>query len=165
MTKSLHQANQERLNHNATYEDFPIGTKVKVVCLCQDMYFFNPDKENTNGTVIRNKALEENPTTTYLGITVKWDEPRRFEDGYIQFDFNFDPKDLIPINTPMKTNDQKEFEKWWKQNMPNPDWLTSEHSTDVYKAWEAACKYKDKEIENLRSSLQASHNDPLNFLP
>lgn len=26
-------------------------------------------------------------------------------------------------------NDTKEFNKWWKENMPNPDWLNSEHST------------------------------------
>jgi len=63
------------------------------------------------------------------------------------------------IHTTMKTNDQKEFETWWKQNMPNPDWLTSDHSTDVYKAWEAACKYKDKEIEDLKNKLEASDAD------
>jgi hypothetical protein len=103
MSKSLFEANQERLNHKATYQDFPIGTKVKVVCLYQDMYFFYPDKENTNGIVIKNKSLEKN--RPYLGITVKWDEPRHYEDGYIQYDFNFEPHDLIVI-------EDKEVAEW-----------------------------------------------------
>jgi len=51
-------------------------------------------------------------------------------------------------------NDTKEFNKWWKENMPNPDWLSSEHSTDACKAWEAACEYKNQEIETLKQKIE-----------
>lgn len=51
----------------------------------------------------------------------------------------------------MKENDKDKeaFEKWWRENMPNPDWLSSDHSTDVCKAWEAACEFKQREIDEL----------------
>lgn len=87
--KSLHEANNERLNHNAVHADFPVGTRVKVVCLHQDCYFFNPDTQNTNGTVIRNSG-------SHIGIIVKWDISRRYE-SHVQEEFNFGPKDLIKL--------------------------------------------------------------------
>ena len=92
MSKSLGQANKEQQEKygtlNNTHDMFPIGSKVRVICLCQDMYFFNPDTQNTYGTVIRNGGR-------YLSIIVQWDEPRHYEGGYIQTEFNFDPKDMV----------------------------------------------------------------------
>lgn len=38
--------------------------------------------------------------------------------------------------------------------MANPDWLRSEHSTDACKAWEAACEYKNQEIETLKQEIE-----------
>lgn len=50
------------------------------------MYFFDPENQNTYGTVVR------------VGVSgmliVKWDEPRKYED-HIQGEFNFEPDDLI----------------------------------------------------------------------
>jgi hypothetical protein len=99
MSRSLYQANQDRLNHTAKYSDFPVGSRVKVVCLCQDFYFFNPDTENTKGTVIAN-------SNKYLGIVVKWDEPREYEEGYIQTTFNFAPSDLRLLDDSPKTDNE-----------------------------------------------------------
>ena len=65
-------------------DKFPIGTRVRVVVEFQDMYFF---RGNETGTVIRN-------TGDYMGVIVKFDKPRYFEDDYIQYDFNFNPVDL-----------------------------------------------------------------------
>jgi len=70
-----------------THEMFPIGTRVVIVCIGQDHYFFSGDEL---GTVIDNKP-------EYLGIKVKFDEPRYFEDGCIQYDFNFNPSDLVSL--------------------------------------------------------------------
>lgn len=67
-----------------TYDMFPVGTTVKVICLCQDFNFFRGEL----GIVTNNSGK-------YLGINVKFDEPRNFEDGSIQTEFNFKPEDLI----------------------------------------------------------------------
>lgn len=68
---------------DCTFEDFPIGTKVKVVVPWVDHYFFYGE----TGEVIENSG-------SYLGIRVQFDKPRQFEGGYIQRDFNFNPEDL-----------------------------------------------------------------------
>ena len=69
------------------YDDFPVGTHVKVICVCQDHHFFWGE----TGTVIKN-------TGSYLGICVKFDEPRQFTDGSVQETFGFNPDDLIIID-------------------------------------------------------------------
>lgn len=67
-----------------TYAMFPVRSRVKVIVPAQDFYFFNGE----TGTVIKNGGR-------YLSIIVQFDEPRHFEGGYIQHDFNFEPQDLI----------------------------------------------------------------------
>lgn len=71
-----------------TYDMFPVGTHVQVITKGQDQHFF---KGSETGTVIRNLGR-------YLGIIVAFDEARKFEDGFIQKDFNFEPSDLIVLN-------------------------------------------------------------------
>lgn len=83
---------------NYTWDDFPVGTKVKIICACQDMYFWYGE----TGVVTANKGYGKGVNgegfgVCYLGIRVKFDEPRHFEDGYVQTDFNFQPTDLEPI--------------------------------------------------------------------
>lgn len=86
MSKSLYEANQEVLNHNATYDDFPVGTRVKIVTLCEDFNFFYGE----TGVVTKN-------TGKYLGINVKYDTPREYEDGHIEYEWNFKPQSLEVI--------------------------------------------------------------------
>lgn len=90
MGKSVYDLDKEaKEKHDTldnTYAEFPIGTPVKIICLCQDHYFFYGE----TGKVVKN-------TGQYLGITVDFDEPRKFQGGYIQRDFNFQPADLLPI--------------------------------------------------------------------
>jgi hypothetical protein len=78
-------------NHESGFgfSDFPVGQRVSIVSNCVDMSFFKP---GTRGKVIKN-------TGDYLGIRVKFDEPRVFTDGYVQSDFNFNPNDLEPLVT------------------------------------------------------------------
>lgn len=87
MSKSIWDVNEEARDkwntRKNTYKDFPIGTKVKIICACQDMTFFWGE----TGKVIRNSG-------EYLGIIVEYDEPRHYEGGYIQKEFNFAPDDL-----------------------------------------------------------------------
>jgi hypothetical protein len=104
-TKSVADVNKElKLKHNTlenTFEMFPVGIWVQVICACRDFRFFKGDEV---GQVIRN-------TGNYLGIIVK------FSDG---LEFNFAPEDLIILNkegvsqpTPLwsKTLD-KAVEEW-----------------------------------------------------
>jgi len=65
------------------FNDFPVGTRVRVKSRLVDFYFFNGE----TGEVVRNDHR-------YLGIIVRFDEPRIFEDGCVQEEFNFNPKDL-----------------------------------------------------------------------
>lgn len=67
-------------------EAFEIGMRVKVVSPLVDFYAFRGE----TGTVIENSGR-------YLGITVRFDEPRRFKDGGIQEQFNFNYYDLEPL--------------------------------------------------------------------
>jgi len=71
---------------NNTYEMFPVGTRVQVITPGQDLNFFYDE----TGVVISNSGK-------YLGIIVKFDEPRYFESGYVQEIFNFEPSDLIVL--------------------------------------------------------------------
>lgn len=86
MSKSLGEANNERLNWGADYADFPIGKRVKVVCLAQDFHSFNGDI----GTVVKN-------TGEYLGIIVEFDVKRQYPE-WTMTEFNFKPTDLVPIH-------------------------------------------------------------------
>ncbi|MDI6787999.1 MAG: hypothetical protein QME51_06480 [Planctomycetota bacterium] len=70
-----------------TYKMFPIGTRVQVITLVQDYYFFNGTEK---GTVVKN-------TGKHLGIIVEFDKQREFQDGYIQKEFGFLPDDLIVL--------------------------------------------------------------------
>jgi len=99
--KSIYQLRKER-ESNCTFDDFPVGRKVQVVTPAEDCYFFY----NETGIVIGN-------TGNYLGIKVKFDVPRKFEDNYIQYDFNFNPKSLIPLeDVPIE-----ELAKQWRERM------------------------------------------------
>jgi len=81
----MNEKNKKQWNtKNNKYEDFPVGARVKIICVCQDFNFF---EGNEDGVVTKN-------TGEYLGIVVKFDEPRHFEGGHIQYDFNFKPDDL-----------------------------------------------------------------------
>jgi len=90
MCRSLWDAMQEvkKLHgtENNTYDQFTVGTHVKIITPCQDMMFFFGE----TGVVKKNSG-------TYLGIIVDFDVPRRFVDGFVQTDFNFEPDDLIEI--------------------------------------------------------------------
>ena len=77
-----------------TYEMFLIGTRVQVITLGQDSYFFDGTE---TGVVIEN-------TGQYLGIIVQFDTPREFEDGHIQTHFNFLPSDLIVLKDTNASN-------------------------------------------------------------
>lgn len=71
-----------------TFDNLPIGTRVKIVSKWVDFYPFWEEV----GTVCENKH-------GYLGVIVRFDEPRQFkdwwdEDVYIQEVFNFNPEDL-----------------------------------------------------------------------
>jgi len=70
-----------------TFEDFPVGTHVKIICACQDFHFFYGE----TGKVIKNEGK-------YLSIIVEYDEPRHYEDGTIEKTFNFNPNDLVLYN-------------------------------------------------------------------
>lgn len=70
-----------------TYKMFPVGTKVQIITVAQDFNFFSGTE---TGVVVKNPER-------YLGIIVKFDVPRHFENGYIQTKFGFDPSDLIVL--------------------------------------------------------------------
>ena len=70
-----------------THEMFPIGIKVKVITPCEDFQFFYGE----TGAVLKN-------TGKYLGIQVKFDKPREFKDGTVQYSWNFGPKSLYIFN-------------------------------------------------------------------
>lgn len=97
MSKSVWEANQEEKAKWGTLEntfaDFPVGTPVKVICKAQDFCFFFGE----TGKVIRNNGK-------YLGIIVKFDEPRRYESGHVQETFNFAPSDLYPLTSNLEEN-------------------------------------------------------------
>lgn len=88
MSKSVWDLHQEAIQKygtaDNTFADFPVGTKVKIITPCEDHYFFYGE----TGVVIRNSGR-------YLGIIVEFDEPRRFEGGHVQKEFNFAPSSLI----------------------------------------------------------------------
>ena len=90
MSKTIKQLHDEYVNkyhtNNNSYDDFPVGTRVKIITPCQDFHFFYGEE----GIVVDNKK-------EYLGIEVRYDKPRHYEDGTIETGFNFNPKDLWKI--------------------------------------------------------------------
>ncbi len=68
---------------NLTFDDLPVGARVKVAAQMVDMYFFYGE----TGVVEKN-------TGGYLGIIVRFDAPRHFTSGYVQETFNFNPRNL-----------------------------------------------------------------------
>jgi len=101
--KSLHELNIELKakykTKNNTYAMFPVGTKVKVICCCQDMTLF---KNEPIAEVIKNSE-------SYLGIRIK------FEDGW---EFGFEPSDLV-VFEPMHSNgEQQPTQINWNQVLP-----------------------------------------------
>lgn len=91
MSKSIADLNRERANHGAKLSDFPVGTHVRIVCACRDFTFFYDE----TGVVVENKD-------TYLGLRVKFDELRVYEDGSTLESFGFKPEDLVVIKHPVK---------------------------------------------------------------
>jgi hypothetical protein len=106
MSKSIRDIRQEKMIEyntiNNKFEDFQIGDRVKVITPSQDFHFFYEE----TGKVIKNSYK-------YLGICVEFDEPRVFEDGYIQKGFNFEPEDLFLLKTI-----EKPFHRIVERNYP-----------------------------------------------
>lgn len=53
----------------------------------------------------------------------------------------------------MNNKDKEAFDSWWKENMVDPNWLTTDHASDVFDSWQAACDHKQKEISELESKI------------
>ena len=118
--KSVADVNDEAMVKHKTsknkHRHFPIGTRVMVVCHCQDFYFF---RGNELGTVIRNGG-------NYLSIIVEFDKPRHFENGHIQKSFNFEPQDLLKLpkrKSKMKVNTTVITEVTLAMNEEEIEWL------------------------------------------
>ena len=77
----------EDIRSKYDFKDFPEGIRVVVITPIEDFSFFHHD----HGVVTKN-------THEYLGVSVKFDNPREFKDGYVQVGFNFHPYHLIPEN-------------------------------------------------------------------
>lgn len=80
---TVHEKNNAQKEKYGTlknkYDDFKVGDKVQIICICQDFNFF---KEGITGKVIENHK-------EYLGIIVE------FDDGET---FGFEPSDLKVID-------------------------------------------------------------------
>lgn len=105
-----------------TYEDFPVDSRVKIITACQDFSFFYGE----TGKVIENKG-------TYLGITVKYDEPRHYQGGGVQTGFNFNPDDIVILDKRVKeiALEQKRLE-----DMNNEEKAKEEDQTERSKRFE-----------------------------
>ena len=93
MSKTVAEMKKEQIaKYNTadnTHEDFPVGTRVKIVTPCCDFTFFYGEE----GIVTDNNG-------GYLGITVRYNEPRHYEDGRVETGFSFNPPDLFKIPDP-----------------------------------------------------------------
>lgn len=98
-SKSVAQVNEEqRAKYKTaanTYKQFPVGTKVQVICVAQDFTFFS-GKET--GKVIKN-------TGDYLGIIVEFDHILKAGTKEHRT-FNFDPDDLIVLEAAKESKEQ-----------------------------------------------------------
>ena len=72
-------------SHHRAAADFPVGTRVRIISPMVDFTWFRGDEK---GTVIRNG-------NRYLSIIVEFDEPMRYEGGYVKTEHGFEPSDLI----------------------------------------------------------------------
>lgn len=97
-SRTLAEVNAELRDPSNTFEDFPVGTRVQVMCVSQDFHFFDG---NELGLVVVNHGR-------YLGIVVQFDKPRHYKSS-IQKTFCFNPEDLRRIDRPnyCKTCGQK----------------------------------------------------------
>lgn len=97
MSKSVSDVNEEYKKKYRTKENtkdmFPVGSRVRVICVYQDCYFFYPEEDDTYGTVTR--------IGTSGMIIVKWDVPKQYP-SHLQEEFNFDPEDLLLVELPKK---------------------------------------------------------------
>lgn len=88
-----------------TFDDFQKGMPVKIVSKIVDFHFWYGE----TGIVTKN-------TGKYLGIEVKLDKPRIYENGLILEGFNFNPKDLKPLRRQthkyMSIEDHKKLCPW-----------------------------------------------------
>lgn len=94
---------RERLRRGRTrltFADLPVGARVRVAVSMEDFYFFRGE----TGTVIKNKG-------TYLGVIVRFDKPRLFEDGSVQEWFNFNPHSLALLDPQEEQWDGREQEE------------------------------------------------------
>lgn len=78
-------------------EAFEVGMRVKVISPMVDFYAFRGE----TGTVESNSG-------GYLGIIVRFDEPRRFNNGHVQEWFNFNYYDLEPLRPAADANPVRE---------------------------------------------------------
>ncbi len=91
--RSIAEANQEQKERYKTTKqtcaDFKMKNHVRVICLCQDFYYWN----GQTGHVVKIR-----PDFIYP-ITIKFDHPINieWEDGsvYLMQTFNFNPDDLV----------------------------------------------------------------------
>jgi hypothetical protein len=101
--------------------DFKVGDHVKVITPCEDFCFFYGE----TGKISKCE-------NAYLGITVVFDKPRKFDDGHVQHSFNFNPESLFIINKETQETNfvcaqyEKETGKKWYPYPTNRDqgnWL------------------------------------------
>jgi hypothetical protein len=74
------------------FSDFPVGTRVKIVTDVVDFHFWYGD----TGIVVENHGR-------YLGIIVKLDRSRHYEDGRTLETFNFNPDNLVILSKPKES--------------------------------------------------------------
>jgi hypothetical protein len=96
--KSVADGNREvRERYNTTlhtYDMFPVGTPVRIICRMQDFTAFNGEE---TGVVVKSEP-------GHLGIIVKFDKPYdRFHEK-----FNFDAHDLVFYKKPNAINTRTE---------------------------------------------------------
>ncbi len=104
------------------FDDFPVGTRVRVNCSFRDFAFFN--KKET-GTVVRNSY-------GYLGLIVQFDTPMRHSDGRIKTSHNFNPEDLVVIESvvPLEVPAGKTLKQLFLEHTKSvdADFFIKEHS-------------------------------------
>lgn len=124
MGKSVADLSLERKRKHGTlnnmYSTFAINSRVQVITLGRDFNYFDGTEE---GTVVKNHFR-------YLGIIVKFDKPRRFEGGYTQTTFNFEPEDLklLSGNCPIKG-----CKRTWKYKFSNTYFCGLVHAIKWFK--------------------------------
>jgi len=113
MSKTLKELREEKIAQYDTmknkYSDFPVGTKVQIITPMCDFHCFYDE----TGVVVANK---ERYLGRYLGIEVRLDTPRHYNDGTMHISFNFEPEDLYVIKDKPNTLERLGiFYKWLKK--------------------------------------------------